>query len=395
LYLSGLNAASILKGKLNTSFGELIARKGLVIFQFALSVIFIVSVIVVYKQIEFLQSTNLGYQKDNIIYFEREGKLDDLKNLETLLSEIKNTPDIISASSIAHDMTGHNSGTTGVRWEGRDPEDRTEFENVTVNYGMIEALGLTMATGRPFSSAFGSDTAKIIFNETAIKFMNMKDPLGKVVTLWGKDMQIIGIVKDFHYESLHENIKPVFLRLSPDDTHIIMVKLSGTNQPETIAKLKSVYEKINPDFTFDYQYLDIDYQQQYVAEQRVATLSKYFAGLAILISCLGLFGLAAFTAERRTKEIGIRKALGASAFGIVYLLSSDFTKIIITSIIIALPTSFLLTRVWLSDFAFKINLEWWHFIGSGFLVLGIAWLTISTQAFRASRINPADCLKEQ
>jgi predicted permease len=395
LYLSGFSPATVLKGKLNTSIGELWARKGLVVFQFALSIILIVSVFVVYKQIEFVQSTNLGYEKDNLLYFYREGKAWNPGQLETLLSEIKDIPGVINASSTSHNMTGHNSGTWRLKWEGRDAEDRTEFENVTVNYDMMETLGVQMAQGRMFSKNFSADTMKIIVNETAIEFMGINDPIGKTINLWDRDLQIVGIAKDFHYESLHENFKPLFFRLSPEDTYIIMVKLAGGKEKEAISKLESFYQKYNPGFTLDYQFLDEQYQSQYIAEQRVGVLSRYFAVLAILISCLGLFGLAAFTAERRIKEMGIRKVLGASEFSIVFLLSSDFTKIVLTSIVIALPLSFYLTQYWLESFAYKIPLSWWYFIVAGLIALVIAWLTVGTQAIKAARVNPTRCLKDE
>jgi putative ABC transport system permease protein len=395
LYLSAFSPASVLKGKFATSFGEVWARKGLVVFQFALSIILIVSVMVVYKQIEFVQSANLGYDRENILYFYREGKLTDNQQLETLLSEIRNIPGVVNASTSSHNMTGHNSGTWGVQWEGKDPDDRTEFENVTVNYDMMETLGIKMVSGRMFSRNFSADTAKIIFNEAAIKFMGLKDPIGKMVKLWGMDMQIIGISKNFNYESLHQNFKPQFFRLAPGDTYIIMVKLASAKQNEAIAGIEDLYKKINPGFTLDYQFLDTQYQSQYIAEQRVSVLSRYFAGLAILISCLGLFGLAAFTAERRLKEIGIRKVLGSSVVGIVYLLSSDFTKIVLTAVVIALPASYFIASYWLDNFAFKIPLELGYFLGAGLMALIIAWLTVGTQALKAARVNPTQCLKDE
>jgi predicted permease len=393
LHLSAFNPATVLKGKQNTSVGELWSRKGLVIFQFTLSIIMIVSVFVVYRQIRFVQNTHLGYDRSNIIYFYREGKLHDLSLMETFLAEVRRMPGVMSASSSSHNMTGHNSGTSGLEWAGKDPEDRTEFERVTCNYDLIETLGVQMVSGRPFSREFPADTAKLIITEAGIKFMGLSDPIGAKVKLWGMDMEIIGVARDFHYESLHENVKPVFFNLNPSDTYLIMIKLAPGNQAETIKKLSGLYQKLNPGFSFDYLFLDEKYQNQYAAEQRVATLSRYFAGLAILISCLGLLGLAAFTAERRLKEIGIRKVLGASEASIVTLMSADFTRIVLIAIVIALPMSYFLSTWWLSDFAYRITLEWWYFAAAGFLALIIAWITVGTQALKAARVNPARCLK--
>jgi putative ABC transport system permease protein len=395
LYLSGFNPATVLKGKINTVVGELWARKGLVVFQFSLSVIFIVSVLVVYKQIVYVQSSNLGYNKYNILYFGREGKLWDAGTLESFLAELRNTPGVAGASTLNHDFTGHMSGTYGVKWEGKDPDDATEFENFTVNYDVIEMMNLKMAEGRTFSQQFGSDSSKIIFNEKAIAFMGLKDPIGKTVQLWGQDMQIVGVVKDFHYESLHENLKPVFFRLAPQDTHIVMTRLAAGREKETLDQIQKLYLKFNPGFIFEYTFLDAEYQAQYAAEQRVAILSKYFAGLAIFISCLGLFGLAAFTAERRLKEIGIRKVLGSSELGIIFLLSGDFTKMVVLAVVIAIPASYLLITYWLGGFAYRIPLTWWYFALGGLLALLTAWLTVGTQAIKAARVNPAKCLKDE
>lgn len=393
LYLSHFSPAAVLKGKINSTFGELLARKGLVIFQFSLSVIFIVSVMVIYKQIEFVQSKNLGYNKDNVIYFGMEGKTRE--NRETFLSEMKNIPGIVNASSIAHDMTGHNSGTYGVVWEGKNMDDKTEFENVAVDYEMMETLGVEVVEGRTFSRDFSSDSAAIIFNEAGIKFMGMTDPIGKTVKLWGEDRKIIGVVKDFHFESLHKNVGPLFFRLEPSNTYLFMARIEAGKEKETIERLGTFYQKFNPEFTFDYEFLDEQYKSQYAAEQRVSVLSRYFAGLAIVISCLGLLGLAAFSAERRLKEIGIRKALGASVTGILYLLTSDFTKIVLVAVIIALPISYLIVVNWLETFAFRISLGAGYFIGAGVIALLIAALTVGSQAFKAANINPAKCLRNE
>ena len=395
LYISGFHPAIVLKGKINTSFGDRVARKGLVVFQFAISILFIVSVLVVYKQIEFVQSTNLGYNRANLVYFGLSGALGQTKTRETMIEEMKTIPGIESVSSTNHSMTGHNGGTHGVMWEGKNPEDKTEFERVMVNYDMIETLGIQMAQGRSFSRSFGTDSSAIVFNQKGIDFMGMKDPLGKVVKLWGKDRHIIGVTRDFHYESLHENFKPVFFILSPDDTYRIMARISAGKEKETLSSIELLYKKFNPGFPFEYHFLDAVYQSQYENEQRVAVLSKYFAGLAILISCLGLFGLAAFTAERRLKEIGIRKVLGSSELGIVYLLSGDFTKIVVVAIIIALPMSYFVARSWLATFAFRVPLQPWYFIAAGLLAMVIAWFTVGVQAIKAARVNPVASLRSE
>ena len=393
-YLSGFKPASVLKGQMKGSAGELWARKGLVVFQFFLSVILIVSVLVIYKQIRFVQSKNLGYEKDHLIQVPMVGKVAD--SPKTFLDEIKKIPGVVNASTVGHSFLGRNNNTSGLEWEGKNPEDRILFENVAVNFGLLETLGVELVEGRFFSEDYGADTSKIIFNEAAIRVMDLKDPIGQRIKLWGQyDMEIIGVVKDFHYQSLHDVVNPLFFRLRPDNTWIVMARLEGGKEQETLASLEDFYRKFNPGFTFDYQFQDQQYARQYESEQRVATLSAYFATIAIIISCLGLFGLAAFTAERRLKEIGIRKALGSSSGNIVLLLSGDFTKMVVLSIALGIPVSYFLLDNWLDRFAFHIELEAWYFVAAGGIALLIAWVTVATQAVRASRVNPVKCLRTE
>ena len=225
--------------------------------------------------------------------------------------------------------------------------------------------------------------------------MGISDPIGKTVNIWGEPMTIIGVAKDFHFESLYEPVKPLFFMLDPDKTLKVMAKIEAGKEKETLERLKEFYSKFNPGYSFTYQFLDQDYQALYASEKRIAVLSQYFASLAILISCLGLFGLAAFTAEKRIKEIGIRKIHGSSELNIVYLLSSDFTKIVITAIVIALPLSYLITSTWLGNFAFKIELHWWYFASAGLMALFISWLTVGAQAIKAAKTNPIKNLRSE
>ncbi|WP_422359697.1 ABC transporter permease [Reichenbachiella sp.] len=394
IYLSSFTIVKVLKGEMKSSLAELWARKGLVVFQFTLSIILIVSVMVIYKQIDYVQSKSLGYNKDNMIYFDQEGKVES--NVETFLNQLKSIPGIVSATSTGHTLLQRNNNTSGLEWEGKDPEANILFENVRTNYDIFQTLGIEFKEGRPFSRSFGTDTAKIIFNEAAIKAMNMEEPIGKTITLWGDNkLEIIGVVKNFHFQSLHNEVKPLFFILTPEDTWHIMARIQAGTEKQTLAELKAFYEEFNSGFAFEYEFMDETYKAHYEAEQRVSTLSRFFAGMAIVISCLGLFGLASFTAERRQKEIGIRKVLGSSVMNIVYLLSTDFTKLVGLSILLALPISYYLISDWLDQFAFRISLQVWFFVGAGFLSLVIAWLTVGSQALRAAHVNPAECLRDE
>lgn len=392
LYLSGFLPAQVLKGEIRGSVGELWARKGLVVFQFSLSVILIVSVIVLYKQINFLQAKNLGYKKDNLIQFPIEGKVKT--SLESFLTEVKRVPGVINASSAGHHFLGRTNNTMGLEWEGKSQDENILFENVACNYGLPETLGVELLEGRYFMPENPADTGKIIFNETAIRVMNLENPIGKHIKLWGdKDMEIIGIVKDFHYTSLHEKVQPLFFRLAPDNCWAAMVRIEGGREKATLESIGALYKAFNPGFNFEYEFQDEQYAKMYEAEQRVATLSGYFAFMAIVISSLGLFGLANFTAERRLKEIGIRKALGCSSLKIVLLLTTDFSRMVISAIAIGIPVSYWLLKGWLDRFAFHVDLDFWYFAGAGAIALLIAWATVASQSIGAARSNPVRALR--
>lgn len=393
-YLSGFHPALALKGKLTNTAGEFFTRRGLVVFQFTLSIVLIVGVLVVYKQIEFVQLKNPGFQRQNVVYFENDGSLTGRADL--FMEEAKKISGVNNVSGMNKRFFGDLHATMGdFSWEGREVTEVIKFQHCGFNNGMIETLGMEMAEGRSFSPKFGADSNKIIINETGIRAMRLKDPVGKIFNLWGKDYEIIGIVKDFHVESLHETVKPMFIRFDNIKTSRVMIRMEGGQSSAVLSELKKLYDQYNPGQPFDYQFLDQDFQEQYLAEQRVAVLSRYFAALAVIISCLGLFGLAAFTAERRMKEIGIRKVLGASEWSIIYILSKDFTKPVIISIVAALPLSYLMSRYWLDTFAYRIELQTWYFITAGLLALLISWMTVGMQALKVATVNPIQCLREE
>lgn len=394
LYLSGFEPGNILKGKLNTSFGELWTRKGLVVFQFALSIIMIVCVLVVHRQMQFIQTKSLGYDREHIIKIPVEGKA--VKNMESFFAELKNVSGVVNATGSTHAIVEGGSYTTGVSWEGKDPDVAVRFEQARVHYDFFETLGIEVLRGRSFSPDFGDENSKIMFNEAAIEVMGIKDPIGKSVVMWGNEKEIIGIVKDFHYATLHNKVEPMLFHFNDNEfLQTAFVKIESENIRKSISNIQSFYKNFNPGYTLEYEFLDQNYQAQYIAEERVAVLSRYFAGIAIIISCLGLFGLATFTAERRQKEIGVRKILGAGNYRIITLLTNDFTRMVIIAICMALPISYILTQNWLNSFAYRINLEWWLFAIAGIAALIIAWLTISIQIVKAANINPVECLRDE
>lgn len=391
IHLSGFKPVRVLAGKLPTSWSELWVRKGLVVFQFSLSVVFIIAVLVVYRQMDLLQNKDLGYKRENVITFKKEGGLKT--NLQGFLTEVRNTPGVDGASSSLGDLTGKHGSTTELLWKGKKPDLQAEFSGMYVDYDWIETLGLKVLEGRSFAIDYGSDSTAVIFNESAIKAMGMHNPIGQRVMLFGKFKTIVGVVKDFNFESLYQEVKPCFITLFQQGVNI-EVKIRGGAEQTTLAKLDGLYKKYNPGVPFDYRFLDSNYQALYVAEQRVAVLSKYFAGLAVIISCLGLFGLAAFTARRKQKEIGIRKVVGAGTTHIVMLLSKEFIALVGIAILLAFPISWLIATKWLDSFAYRVPLGTGLFLAAGSVTILIACLTVSYQALRAALVNPASSIRD-
>jgi len=393
LYLSKFNPVAVLKGKINSSSGEMWARKGLVVVQFTLSVVMIVAVIVVYRQIGFIQNKNLGFDKDNVLYFSAEGNIQ--KSIEPFITEVKKVPGVANAAGQRESLIGVGNFTIGLSWEGKNPEDIIRFAFSAVSYDYFETAGLTMNEGRGFSRDFGSDSLGIIINEEAARIIGYKGPVGKSINMWGTNRQILGVVKNFYNHSMHELVQPSLFILRPNEISSIIVKLKPGNQAAAIEGIKNVYSSFNPGYDFDFKFVDEDYQELYSAERRVSILSKYFAGIAIIISCLGLFGLASFTAERKTKEIGIRKILGAGEMNVVYMLSAGFTKLVAVSIALAMPLSYFLVKSWLDSFAYRVDLSIWYFAAASAATLILTWITVGLQAIKAARINPADCLRNE
>ena len=394
-YMSSLDVITVFRGKLKKSLPELLARKGLVVFQFMLSLVLIVGVMVIVKQVNYVQSKNIGYDKSNILYFNKEGNLNE--NAESFIAELKKIPGVIRASSVQDNVMqkGNGSSTYGITWPGKSSELSVDFAIRTVNYDLIETLGIQITDGRSFSKAYGAEDQGVIFNETAIKIMGLKKPIGTTINLWGEDKTIIGVVKDFHISSLHEAIAPVVFKFDPQRASTVMVKIAPGKERETISSVEELYKKMNPGYLFEYKFLDEVYQAQYISEQRVSVMSKYFAALAIIISCLGLFGLAAFNAQVRTKEIGIRKVLGASVSNVMVMLSKDFVILIILSMMIGFPLSWIAMNAWLDGFAYRVTIGADVFIIAGVAMIILALVTVSYQSLRSALMNPVSSLRTE
>ena len=393
LYISKFNPLAILKGRLGTSAAELLSRKGLVVFQFTLSTVLIIAVFIIYQQIQFIQNEDPGYNKNSVLRMAAEGNLSTRQ--DAFIAALKKIPGVNNASATNHRMVGHNFATDALSWSGQPTNDNTYFEGFEADYDFIETMGMHIKEGRSFSRSFGADSTTIILNEAAVNAMHLKEPIGKTIRLYRRNVQIIGVVKDFHFESMHAEIKPSYLVLVPQSGTIVASISSSNHQQTTIKAIQHLYESFNPGFPFTFNFLDEAYQQQYESETRVSALSKYFAGLAIIISCLGLFGLAAFTAQKRRKEIGIRKVLGASVTQLTQMLSKDFLKLVFIACLVAFPLAYWIMRKWLQSFAYRINISWWMFIAAGVAAVLIALVTVSFQAIKAAIANPVKSLRTE
>lgn len=358
--------------------------------------ILIASVIVIYKQVEFIQNKNLGYKKDHIITFPKEGKLKE--EFLPFLTAIKNISGVTHASQMSGNLPGNIGYSQGYKWEGMSEEDKKlRFYQIRGGYELIDLLGVELKEGRNFSRDFATDKDAIVLNEAARDMIKLENPIGQKFGNLNPNAptkEIIGIVKNFHFESLQEKVKPFFFAIS-DYGQKVVVKLKAERETETLAAIKAVYEDFNNGYPFEFKFLDDEYQAVYASEQRITVLSRYFAGIAIAISCLGLLALTAFSTQRRFKEIAIRKVLGSKSTQIVRMLSREFMALVMAGITIALPISFYLMRDWLDGFAYRIDLAPVYFVLAGALMLIVAWLTIVTQTAKSANINITERLRSE
>jgi len=394
LFLSAFQPIRVLKGQMKFGKSATWFRKGLVVFQFVLSTVLIIGMIVIAKQIKYIQTTNLGYNRENLIYIPIEGEYRTKYDL--FRNEVLSLPGVMDVSRISQAPTSIENGTGGVEWEGKDPNVLPMFTQASVGYDFIKTMNLKLLNGRDFSRDFLTDSASYLVNESAAAKMNYKDPVGKPLTFWGKKGRIVGLLKDFHINSLHMPINPLILRLSNDEPYgIILVRAQPQKTRLVLDGLEKVSRKLNPQFPFTYDFSDEEYKKLYQTEQTVNGLSGYFAFLAIFISCLGLLGLTIFTAEQRIREMGIRKVLGASITAIFSLLSKEFLILVTIAMLIAFPLAWWIMNDWLQGFTYHINIDAWVFVLAAVISLVIAFSTISVHAIKAALANPVKSLRTE
>ncbi|MBE9462275.1 FtsX-like permease family protein [Dyadobacter sp. UP-52] len=387
LMIAGFNPIQVLRGRSsqrNTSG----LRKGLVVTQFALATILITSTLIIGSQLRFIRERNPGFNREHVFSFDAK------KFALPLQQALLNEPSIKSVSTSSDSPVNVLRGTGTVEWEGKDPNAMPIFAYVSIDPAFIPSFEIKILDGRNFDGS-PSDSVHFMLNEAAVKQMELKNPVGKRIKVEGREGEIISVVKDFNIASIHETIRPLILSSRPKINNILLIKTSGESAAAALAAARKLWEKHIPEYPFDYKFLDAQYNEQYKSEQQTERLFNFFAGIAIVISCLGLLGLVSFTAEQRTKEIGVRKVLGASVASITTLLSKDFLKLVCIAIIIAVPVAWYFMENWLDNFAFKVEIDWKLFLFSGLLTVLTAVATISFQSIKAALMNPVKSLKSE
>lgn len=398
--LTRFKPALVLKGLFRASSHGSGVRKALVVFQFSLSVALIAGAILVFSQLDHLRKHGLGFTQQQMLIIEFNWDVKVQNEINTVKTHLSKVPGV-AALSAQRTVPGGFFPKAYTEIEAADGKMRPFDLNLyEVDYDFIANFELEVVAGRPYSLDFPSDSLKaMVINESAARLAGYADPrqvIGKKFSQWGKEGMVVGVVKDFNYTSLHSTIEPLTLRLSPQySTSSISLRLESANLPETIARVEKAWAEVVPFRPFDYSFLDESFNRQYNSDSRFANVFTIFAGLAIFIACFGLYGLATYTVEQRTKEIGIRKVMGASAGSIISMLSSDFVKLVFVSIAIAVPFSWYFMNQWLSGFAYHISPGWFIFVGSGMLVMIIALMIVCGQAIRSTMMNPVKALRNE
>jgi predicted permease len=393
-YLSAFEPVKVLKGKVNVGKGASTPRKVLVTLQFGFSIFLIIGTIVIYQQIQHVKNRDMGYDRENLIQIWTNGELE--KNFKTIREELLRTEVVKSVCKSNSPITSIFSNNE-VKWPGKASDARVAFTTIATEYDYTETMGIKIIAGRDFSRDFKSDSSAVIVNEAAVKMMGMDKPIGqKIETLGGSQLEIIGVISDVVMDSPYKPVEPLTMVFIPDWSSTVTIRLNKTNDiPTSIAKVESVFKKINPNYPFQYRFADVDFQKKFSIINLISRLAGIFAGLAIFITCLGLFGLAAFTAEQRTKEVGIRKVMGASVSSLVLLISKDFSRLVIFGFLISAPIAWWFLNNFLAQYDYRISVAWWVLAGVGLFALLLALLIVSTQALKAAVANPTKSLRSE
>ncbi|MEY4930462.1 MAG: hypothetical protein RI909_1186, partial [Bacteroidota bacterium] len=392
-YLSSFQPAKVLKGKPTIGKGASTPRKVLVTLQFGFSILLIIGTIVIFQQIQLVKGRALGYDQENLM------AVSYTKEIEKDYRGIKLE---LLSSGVVESVTKSNSSITDINsnnflgWPGKPEDLRVIFTTIATEYDYTKTMGIKILEGRDFSEDFKSDTASILINKAALQLMNLKDPIGTELDLWGGKRKLIGVVDDVLMGSPYQPVKPMFVILDPDWIDAVTIRLKKTdNLQASINIVKGIFEKYAPAYPFEYRFADVEFQKKFTTINLTSTLASLFASLTIIITGLGLFGLASFTAEQRTKEIGIRKVLGASVPSLVGMMSKDFSRLVIISFALSAPLAWWLLTKYLERYPVRTGIAWWIFPVTGLIALLFAVAIVSTQALRAARSNPVNSLRSE
>ncbi len=394
LYLPSFQPIKVLKGTFRIGRFAVLPRKVLVVLQFTVSVILVIGTIVVFKQIQFAKNRSIGYNRNGLITMDMTSDVE--KNFRIIREELKASGTVEEMATSANSTIDYNVDVTDLNWKGKNPGLSVDipFNNVSYEYG--KTIGWQIKEGRDFSPEFSTDSSAFILNESAVKAMDLQHPIGETIQFYGRPFTVIGVVKDIVFESPYKPSKESIYNMMGQPNFVVTIKINPkTGIKDALDKIESIFSKYNPAFPFTYKFVDEQYARKFMDEVRIGKLAGYFAFFAIFISCLGLFGLASFMAEQRTKEIGVRKVLGASVFNLWRLLSKEFVMLIIISLFIAIPLGFYFMYNWLQGYQYRTEISWWIFAAAGIGALIITLLTVSFQAIKAAIANPAKSLRTE
>ncbi len=393
-YLSALSPVRSLKGVFTHNRKEAFFRKSLIVFQFMITIVMIIGAISVYKQVGYIQNKNIGFDKENLVEVYM-GDIDPTRNYEVYKRELLEKPGILEVAPINQNILNISNSTSDPEWDGKMADEITSFTIMCSDPDFLKTTGIKLKAGRNFSWQKATDTANFIINGAAQKAMRMKDPIGENLGFWGRTGKIIGVIDDVHIHSLHAAIEPFIIRYDPPMTYKMLVRIEANKTSQAIASLEELHHKFNPGKIFNYDFISDMYRGQYKSEYLIKDLVLYFTIIAIFISCLGLLSLIAYTANQRSKEISIRKVLGASIMNILRLLSKDFLRLIIIAIIISIPIAYYIITGWLENFAYRISLDWMLFFISGLAAIVITIFIIGAQVLKAATASPIKSLKTE
>lgn len=394
-YLSAFKPVKVLKGTFLRTNKIVTPRKVLVVLQFTFAIILIICTAIVKEQIQHARNRNVGYDQNNLVFHSLTGDLD--KNYPMLKNELLATGVATSVTKTSAPITQGWSDSWGFQWDGKDPNDKTDFDRFCADEDLGTTVGLQFVQGRDFNlRQYGTDSTGMILNESAVKAMGFKDPIGKIVKDGDREFHVVGVIKDFILQSPYQPTKPMIIEGAKGWFNVMHIKLNNKNSTaDNLKTAEALFKKYNPQYPFEYQFIDEDYAAKFKSERRTGTLAALFSGLTIFISCLGLFGLAAYMAESRIKEIGVRKVLGASVMGITSLLSKDFIGLVVIAFVLASPVAWWFMHNWLQGYPYHVTIQWWIFAFAAGLSIAIALITVSYHAIKAAMANPVKSLRTE